>query len=66
MFAAAGTVLDAGWVGEAIRFIEQRAETSQAAVFRAAPRPRGAGLGARRDRRAGVRAGSSFRSPNRA
>jgi glycosyltransferase involved in cell wall biosynthesis len=37
-FLHAGTVLDTGWVGEAIRFIET-AETSQAAVFRRAARP---------------------------
>jgi glycosyltransferase involved in cell wall biosynthesis len=36
-FLRPGTVLDNGWVGEAIRFIES-AETSQAAVFRRAPR----------------------------
>ena len=37
-FLRPGTVLDNGWVGEAIRFIES-AQTSQAAVFRRAPRP---------------------------
>src|SRR5204863_9013284 len=37
-FLRAGTVLDTGWVGETIRFIET-AETSQAAVFRRAARP---------------------------
>ncbi len=37
-FLRPGTVLDSGWVGETIRFIES-AETSQAAVFRRAPRP---------------------------
>lgn len=35
-FLRPGTVLDSGWVGEAIRFIES-AETSQVAVFRSAP-----------------------------
>lgn len=37
-FLQPGTVLDTGWVGEAIRFIET-AEMSQAAVFRRAARP---------------------------
>jgi glycosyltransferase involved in cell wall biosynthesis len=37
-FLLPGTVLDTGWVGEAIRFIET-AEHSQAAVFRRAARP---------------------------
>lgn len=37
-FLRPGTVLDAGWVGEGVRFIET-AERSQAAVFRRAPRP---------------------------
>ena len=37
-FLRPGTVLDTGWVGEGIRFIET-AEMSQAAVFRRAARP---------------------------
>ena len=37
-FLLPGTVLDNGWVGETIRFIET-AEPSQAAVFRRAARP---------------------------
>lgn len=60
-FLRPGTVLDNGWVGEAIRFIES-AETSQAAVFRRAPRL-DAQSSALREIGALVRAGFNYPKP---